>query len=49
MEAVALGSGDLGARASILRALSAAATVASGGAIGREGPMVQLAALCGSL
>ncbi len=49
MEAVALGTGDLGARASILRALSAAATVASGGAIGREGPMVQLAALCGSL
>jgi CIC family chloride channel protein len=49
MEAVALGTGDLGARASLLRALSAAATVASGGAIGREGPMVQLAALCGSL
>jgi CIC family chloride channel protein len=49
MEAVSLGTGDLGARASVLRALSAAATVASGGAIGREGPMVQLAALCGSL
>ncbi|GJI88081.1 ClcB-like voltage-gated chloride channel protein [Duganella hordei] len=49
MEAVALGTGDLGARASLLRALSATATVASGGAIGREGPMVQLAALCGSL
>lgn len=49
MEAVALGTGDLGARASLLRALSATATVVSGGAIGREGPMVQLAALCGSL
>lgn len=49
MEAVALGSGDLGARASLLRALSSAATVAGGGAIGREGPMVQLAALCGAL
>lgn len=49
MEAVALGSGHLSVRASILRALSATATVASGGAIGREGPMVQLAALCGSL
>ncbi|MES2160952.1 MAG: ClcB-like voltage-gated chloride channel protein [Pseudomonadota bacterium] len=49
MEAVALGSGHLGVRASMLRALSATATVASGGAIGREGPMVQLAALCGSL
>ncbi len=49
MEAVALGKGDLNARASILRALSSAATVASGGAIGREGPMVQLAALSGAL
>ena len=49
MEAIALGDGDLGVRASCLRALSSAATVASGGAIGREGPMVQLAALTGSL
>lgn len=49
MEAIALGSGDLGVRPSLLRALSSAATVASGGAIGREGPMVQLAALTGSL
>jgi CIC family chloride channel protein len=49
MEAIALGDGDLNVRASCLRALSSAATVASGGAIGREGSMVQLAALCGSL
>jgi CIC family chloride channel protein len=49
MEAIALGDGNLGVRPSCLRALSSAATVASGGAIGREGPMVQLAALCGSL
>ena len=49
MEAVVLGNGDLGVRASLLRALSSAATVASGGAIGREGPMVQLAALTGAL
>ncbi len=49
MEAVVLGKGDLPARASLLRALSATATVVSGGAIGREGPMVQLAALCGAL
>ena len=49
MEAIALGDGDLSVRASCLRALSSAATVASGGAIGREGPMVQLAALTGSL
>jgi CIC family chloride channel protein len=49
MEAIVLGDGNLGVRASLLRALSSAATVASGGAIGREGPMVQLAALAGSL
>ncbi len=48
MEAIALGNGDLGVRYSILRALSSLATVASGGAIGREGPMVQLASLAGS-
>ncbi|NML45274.1 ClcB-like voltage-gated chloride channel protein [Ramlibacter sp. G-1-2-2] len=49
MEATVLGRGQLPVRASLLRALSSACTVASGGAIGREGPMVQLAALTGSL
>jgi CIC family chloride channel protein len=49
MEAIALGDGDLPVRQSLLRALSSAASVSSGGAIGREGPMVQLAALAGSL
>jgi chloride channel protein, CIC family len=49
MEAISLGSGDLPVRVSVARALSSAATVATGGAIGREGPMVQLAALTGSL
>lgn len=49
MESIAIGGGRLGVRFSLLRALSSAATVVSGGAIGREGPMVQLAALCGSL
>jgi chloride channel protein, CIC family len=49
MEAISLGSGDLPVRVSLARALSSAATVATGGAIGREGPMVQLAALTGSL
>lgn len=48
MEAVVLGRGLLGTRHSLLRALSSAFTVVSGGAIGREGPMVQLAALVGS-
>jgi chloride channel protein, CIC family len=49
MEAVVLGRGELEAGNSLLRALSSAFSVASGGAIGREGPMVQLAALTGSL
>jgi len=49
MEAIALGDGEIGVRASCWRALSSAATVASGSAIGREGPMVQLAAMAGSL
>ncbi len=49
MEAIALGDGDLPVRVSLLRALSSAASVSTGGAIGREGSMVQLAALTGSL
>jgi len=49
MEAVVLGRGELGTGNSLLRALSSLCSVASGGAIGREGPMVQLAALSGSL
>jgi CIC family chloride channel protein len=49
MEAIALGNGDIHVGHSVLRALSSLATVASGGAIGREGPMVQLASLAGSL
>lgn len=49
MEAVVLGRGELGTRSSLLRALSSLCTVVSGGAIGREGPMVQLAALTGSV
>ncbi|MDE2382866.1 MAG: chloride channel protein, partial [Xanthomonadaceae bacterium] len=49
MEAIALGNGDINVRHSVLRALSSLATVASGSAIGREGPMVQLASLSGVL
>jgi CIC family chloride channel protein len=49
MEAVVLGRGEVDPANSLLRALSSACTVVSGGAIGREGPMVQLAALTGSL
>jgi CIC family chloride channel protein len=49
MEAIVLGDGKLGVRLSCLRALSSFVSVVSGGAIGREGPMVQLAALTGSI
>lgn len=49
MEAIVLGDGKLAVRLSCLRALSSFFSVVSGGAIGREGPMVQLAALTGSL
>jgi len=49
MEAVAIGDGHIPVRHSLLRSLSSLFSVASGGSIGREGPMVQLAALCASL
>lgn len=49
MEAVAIGDGAIPVRNTILRSLSSLATIGSGGSIGREGPMVQLAALCASL
>lgn len=49
MEAVALGDGDLPVRASLVKSTSALFSIASGEAIGREGPLVQLAALSASL
>ncbi len=49
MEAVAIGDGVIPVRLSLWRSLSSLFTIASGGSIGREGPMVQLAALCASL
>jgi chloride channel protein, CIC family len=48
MEAVAVGDGRIGFRASIGNALSSLLTISSGGSIGREGAMVQLAAMIGS-
>ncbi len=48
MEAVAVGDGIISARPTLIRSLSSLLTIASGGSIGREGPMVQLAALIGS-
>ncbi len=48
MEAIVVGDGAIAARPSLLRSLSSLFTIGSGGSIGREGPMVQLAALIGS-
>ena len=49
MEAIAIGDGRIPVRQSLLRSLSSMCTIASGGSIGREGSMIQLAALCSSL
>ncbi len=49
MEAVVLRDGKISARRSLVKCLSALFTIASGGSIGREGPLVQLAALVASL
>lgn len=49
MEAVVLGDGKISARQSLVKSLSALFTIASGGSIGREGPLVQLAAMVASL
>ncbi|MEM5330077.1 ClcB-like voltage-gated chloride channel protein [Paraburkholderia sp. JHI2823] len=49
IEAVAIGDGVMPVGKSIWRSLSSLFTIASGGSIGREGPMVQLAALAASL
>jgi len=48
MEAVAVGNGQLSSRAALLQATSSFFTIGSGGSIGREGPMVQLAAAAAS-
>jgi chloride channel protein, CIC family len=48
MEAVLVGDGRIGFRTTILTSLSSLCSIASGGSLGREGPMVQLAAMVGS-
>jgi H+/Cl- antiporter ClcA len=48
MAAVAVGDGWISVRHSLLKSASSLVTVASGGSIGREGAMVQLAAMVGS-
>ncbi len=48
MEAVVIGDGVLSTRQSLLKSLSALFSIASGASIGREGPLVQLAAMFAS-
>jgi CIC family chloride channel protein len=49
MEAIATGTGRISLRHTLLNSASSLCTIASGGSIGREGSMVQLAATCASL
>ena len=48
IEAVKVGDGRIGFSGSILKSLGSMLTISSGGSIGREGSMVQLAAMLGS-
>ncbi|WP_407704114.1 ClcB-like voltage-gated chloride channel protein [Xylophilus rhododendri] len=49
MEAIVLGDGRIPVVQTLARSASSLVSIASGGSIGREGSMVQLAALCASL
>lgn len=49
MEAIAIGDGVVPVWTSVWRSVSSLFTIGCGGSIGREGPMVQLAALAGSI
>ncbi len=49
MEAIVIGSGELPVRASLIKSAAALFSIGSGGSIGREGPMVQIAAVLASI
>jgi CIC family chloride channel protein len=49
MEAVVLGNGIIRVRATVVKSFSSLVTISTGGSIGREGSMVQLAAMLGSM
>jgi CIC family chloride channel protein len=49
MEAVVLGNGIIRVRATLVKSFSSLVTISTGGSIGREGSMVQLAAMFGSM
>lgn len=48
MEAILIGSGRIPVKASLVKSTAAMFSIASGGSIGREGPLVQLAAVAAS-
>jgi chloride channel protein, CIC family len=48
MEAIVIGNGNVPLRSSIVKSLAAVFSIGTGGSIGREGPMVQLAAVAAS-
>ena len=48
MEVILVGDGRIGFRSTLSNSASSLLSIASGGSIGREGPMVQLAAMVGS-
>ncbi|MDI1334862.1 MAG: ClcB-like voltage-gated chloride channel protein [Lacunisphaera sp.] len=48
MEAILIGSGEIPVRATLVKSTAAMCSIASGGSIGREGPLVQLAAVSAS-
>ncbi|KWF94614.1 chloride channel protein [Burkholderia diffusa] len=48
MEAVTIGGGRLPVRITLLRALASFCSIVAGSSVGKEGAMIQLAALCGA-
>jgi len=48
LEAITIGDGKLGIRETLLQSAASLCSISSGASIGREGPMVQLAAMAGS-
>jgi CIC family chloride channel protein len=49
LEAITIGEGSLGVRQTLIKSLSSLCSIGTGASIGREGPMVQLAAMIGSV
>jgi len=48
LEALTIGDGKLSVRQTLIKSLSSLCSIGSGASIGREGPMIQLAAMVGS-